>query len=551
MKLSQFNFKLPKDQVALYPHKAKHVVKTASGERTFEITRRDESRLMVLHKKSETIEMYKKDENGKDMVDADGNPVFLQFKDIVNYFEEGDTFIFNNTKVFPARLYGTKEKTDAKIEVFLLRELNPEMRLWDVLVEPARKIRIGNKLFFDDVNEMVAEVIDNTTSRGRTLRFLYDEDGSHDVFKRSLFALGEAPLPRYVIDAREDHHATEDDMDDFQCVFAEVEGAVTAPATGLHFSRELMKRMEEGDTFIFNNTKVFPARLYGTKEKTDAKIEVFLLRELNPEMRLWDVLVEPARKIRIGNKLFFDDVNEMVAEVIDNTTSRGRTLRFLYDEDGSHDVFKRSLFALGEAPLPRYVIDAREDHHATEDDMDDFQCVFAEVEGAVTAPATGLHFSRELMKRMEINGINEAYITLHCGLGNFHDIEVEDLTKHKMDSEQMMISQEACDLVNKTKLAGHRVCAIGTSVMKATETAVGTDGMMKAFDGWTNKFIFPPYDFGLADCAVANFYHPESTLMMSTAAFGGYDLVYEAYKMAVKNGYMFGCYGDSLLMLPD
>lgn len=176
---------------------------------------------------------------------------------------------------------------------------------------------------------------------------------------------------------------------------------------------------------------------------------------------------------------------------------------------------------------------------------------FAEVEGAVTAPATGLHFSRELMKRMEINGINEAYITLHCGLGNFHDIEVEDLTKHKMDSEQMMISQEACDLVNKTKLAGHRVCAIGTSVMKATETAVGTDGMMKAFDGWTNKFIFPPYDFGLADCAVVNFYHPESTLMMSTAAFGGYELVYEAYKMAVKNGYMFGCYGDSLLMLPD
>ena len=439
MKLSQFNFKLPAAQVALYPHKTKRVVKTASGERTFEITRRDESRLMVLHKKSETIDMYKKDENGKDMVDADGNPVFLQFKDIVNYFEEGDTFIFNDTKVFPARLYGTKEKTDAKIEVFLLRELNAEMRLWDVLVEPARKIRIGNKLFFDDVNEMVAEVIDNTTSRGRTLRFLYDEDGNHDVFKRSLFALGEAPLPRYIIDAREDHHATEDDMDDFQCVFAEKEGAVTAPATGLHFSRELMKRLE----------------INGINE---AYITLHC---------------------GLGN---------------------------------FHEI---------------------------------------EVEGAVTAPATGLHFSRELMKRMEINGINEAYITLHCGLGNFHDIEVEDLTKHKMDSEQMMISQEACDLVNKTKLAGHRVCAIGTSVMKATETAVGTDGMMKAFDGWTNKFIFPPYDFGLADCAVANFYHPESTLMMSTAAFGGYDLVYEAYKMAVKNGYMFGCYGDSLLMLPD
>ncbi len=394
MKLSQFNFKLPASQVALYPHKAKRVVKTASGERVFEITRRDEARLMVIHKKSETIEMYKTDENGKEMKDTDGNPVFLQFKDIVNYFEEGDTF-------------------------------------------------------------------------------------------------------------------------------------------------------------IFNDTKVFPARLYGTKEKTDAKIEVFLLRELNPEMRLWDVLVEPARKIRIGNKLFFDDVNEMVAEVIDNTTSRGRTLRFLYDEDGKHDEFKRSLFALGEAPLPRYVIDARESHHATEEDMEDFQCVFAEKEGAVTAPATGLHFSRELMKRMEINGINEAYITLHCGLGNFHEIEVEDLTKHKMDSEQMIISQEACDLVNRTKAEGHRVCAVGTSVMKATETAVGTDGMMKAFDGWTNKFIFPPYEFGLADCAVANFYHPESTLMMCTAAFGGYDLVYEAYKKAVKNGYMFGCYGDSLLILPD
>ena len=240
MKLSQFNFKLPEAQVALYPHKTKRIVKTSTGEeRTFEVTRRDEARMMVLHKKSETIDMYRKD--------ANGNPIegeFIEFKDIVNYFDEGDTFVFNNTKVFPARLYGTKEKTDAKIEVFLLRELNEEMRLWDVLVEPARKIRIGNKLFFDDVNEMVAEVIDNTTSRGRTLRFLYDEDGQHDVFKRSLFALGEAPLPRYIIDKREVHHATEEDMEDFQCVFAEKEGAVTAPATGLHFSRELMKRME-------------------------------------------------------------------------------------------------------------------------------------------------------------------------------------------------------------------------------------------------------------------------------------------------------------------
>ena len=229
----------------------------------------------------------------------------------------------------------------------------------------------------------------------------------------------------------------------------------------------------------------------------------------------------------------------------------GRTLRFLYDEDGQHDVFKRSLFALGEAPLPRYIIDKRENHHATEEDMDDFQCVFAEKEGAVTAPATGLHFSRELMKKLEICGIQPAFITLHCGLGNFHEIEVEDLTKHKMDSEQMIIGKECCDLVNKTKLSGHHVCAIGTSVVKATESAVGTDGMLKEFDGWTNKFIFPPYDFGLADCMVANFYHPESPLMMSTAAFGGYDLVYSCYKKAVKNGYMFGCFGDSLLILND
>ena len=232
MKLSQFSFKLPETQVALYPHKTKRVVKTSTGEeRTFEVTRRDEARLMVLHRKSETIEMYRKDENG--------NPIegeFIEFKDIVNYFDEGDTFIFNDTKVFPARLYGTKEKTDAKIEVFLLRELNEEMRLWDVLVEPARKIRIGNKLFFDEVNEMVAEVIDNTTSRGRTLRFLYDEDGQHDVFKRSLFALGEAPLPRYIIDRREVHHATEEDMEDFQCVFADKEGAVDRKSTRLNSS---------------------------------------------------------------------------------------------------------------------------------------------------------------------------------------------------------------------------------------------------------------------------------------------------------------------------
>ena len=266
-------------------------------------------------------------------------------------------------------------------------------------------------------------------------------------------------------------------------------------------------------------------------------------------MRLWDVLVEPARKIRIGNKLFFDESGTMVAEVIDNTTSRGRTLRFLYD--CPHEEFKQELFSLGEAPLPRYIIDRRDDHHGTADDFDDFQTIFARNEGAVTAPATGLHFSREMMKRMEIRGIHFAYITLHCGLGAFHDIEVEDLTKHKMDSEQMIVGSEACEIVNKAKLAGRRVCAVGTSVVKATETAVGTDGLLKEYDGWTNKFIFPPYDFGMADTMIANFYHPYSILLMETAAFGGYDLVMKAYEMAVENGYQFGCFGDAMLIVND
>ena len=310
--------------------------------------------------------------------------------------------------------------------------------------------------------------------------------------------------------------------------------------------RNILDYFDEGDAFIFNDTKVFPARLYGTKEKTDAKIEVFLLRELNEEMRLWDVLVEPARKIRIGNKLFFDESGNMVAEVIDNTTSRGRTLRFLYD--CPHDEFKRDLYALGEAPLPHYIVDKRE---ATPEDIDNFQCIYAKNEGAVTAPASGMHFSRELMKRMEIKGIDFAFITLHCALGNFHSIEVEDLTKHKMDSEQMFISEEACKIVNKAKQAGRQVCAVGTSVIKATETAVGTDKMLKEYEGWTNKFIFPPYEFGVADCMIANFYHPMSTLLMSTASFGGYELVMEAYHLAVKNGYKFGCYGDALLILND
>ena len=297
---------------------------------------------------------------------------------------------------------------------------------------------------------------------------------------------------------------------------------------------------------MLNDTKVFPARLYGTKEKTDAKIEVFLLRELNEELRLWDVLVEPARKIRIGNKLFFEDDGPMVAEVIDNTTSRGRTLRFLYD--CPHDEFKQELFSLGSAPLPRYIIDKRE---ATADDMENFQTIFARNEGAVTAPSSGLHFSRELMKRLEIYGINFAYITVHCGLGSFDTIEVEDLTKHKMSSEQIHVGSEACQIVNEAKRNGHRVCVVGVTTMRATETAVGTDGMLKEFDGWTNKFIFPPYDFGLADMMVVNFYGSESTMLMATAAFGGYDLIMQAYQKAIDNGYMFGCYGDCMLILDD
>ena len=380
MKLSQFKFKLPEEQVALYPPHRAFTNEDGTIERVYS---RDQSRLMVIHRKRQTIEMFRKDNDGNDTDE------FLTFRDLVNYFDEGDTFVFNDTKVFPARLYGTKEKTDAQIEVFLLRELNQELRLWDVLVEPARKIRIANKLFFEEDGPMVAEVIDNTTSRGRTLRFLYDCE--HEEFKRELFGLGSAPLPRYIVDRR-------------------------------------------------------PA--------------------------------EP-------------------------------------------------------------------------DDMENFQTIFAKNEGAVTAPATGLHFSRELMKMMEIRGFNFTYLTVHCGLGCFDSIEVEDLTKHKMSSEQMIISEECCEQVNKAKQEGHRICTVGVSTTRACESSVGTDGMLKPFDGWTNKFIFPPYEFGLSNAIIANFYHPESTMMMLTAAFGGYDIVYEAYTQAVKNGYQFGCYGDALLILDD
>ena len=380
MKLSQFKFKLPEEQVALEP--PHRVFKNEDGTEE-KVYRRDECRLMVVHRKSQTVDMFEKDADGKETEN------YLTFRNIIDYFDEGDTFVFNDTKVFPARLYGTKEKTDAQIEVFLLRELNEELRLWDVLVEPARKIRIGNKLFFNEQGPMVAEVIDNTTSRGRTLRFLYD------------------------------------------C---------------------------------------------------------------------------------------------------------------------PHDEFKRELYALGSAPLPSYIVDKRP---ATADDMENFQTIYAKHEGAVTAPASGLHFSRELMKRLEIRGVNFSFITVHCGLGCFDPIEVEDLTKHKMSSEQMIVSQEACDIANKAKEGGHHVCAVGISTLRATETAAGADGLLKEFSGWTNKFIFPPYDFGLADSMITNFYHPESTMVMATAAFGGYDLVMKAYDMAVENGYKFGCYGDAMLIVDD
>lgn len=307
--------------------------------------------------------------------------------------------------------------------------------------------------------------------------------------------------------------------------------------------KEIIDYFDDQDTFIFNDTQVFPARLYGNKEKTGARIEVFLLRELNEEMRLWDVLVDPARKIRIGNKLYFGEDNSMVAEVIDNTTSRGRTLRFLYD--GPHDEFKAALYALGEAPLPD---DVRARRKAEAEDLESFQTIYACKEGAVTAPTAGLHFSRELMKRMEIKGINQAFITLHAGLGNFRSIDVEDLTKHKTDSEQMFVDKEACQLVNMSHDTGHKVCAVGTTVLRAIETAVGPGGMLKEFEGWTNKFIFPPYEFTVADSLVANFQLPLTTMLMIITAFGGYDLVMTAYETALKEDYKFGTYGDAMLI---
>ena len=293
---------------------------------------------------------------------------------------------------------------------------------------------------------------------------------------------------------------------------------------------------------VLNNTKVFPARMYGNKEKTGARIEVFLLRELNTESRLWDVLVDPARKIRIGNKLYFGEDDSLVAEVIDNTTSRGRTLRFLYD--GSYEEFRAKLAELGETPIPKYI--GRE---PDEDDIDRYQSIFAKKEGAVAAPVASLHFSKQLMKRAEIKGVNFAELTLHVGLGTFRPVEVEDLSKHKMDSEQYWVYPETAKAVNQSIDARKKVCAVGTTSMRAMESSVSTDGHLNASEGWTNKFIFPPYEFEVTDALITNLHPPQSTLMMMTAAHGGYDLIMKAYKEAVKEKYRFLSYGDAMLIL--
>lgn len=306
--------------------------------------------------------------------------------------------------------------------------------------------------------------------------------------------------------------------------------------------KDIINYFDDQDVFILNNTKVFPARLYGNKEKTGAEIEVFLLRELNAEQKLWDVLVDPARKIRIGNKLYFDEEETLVAEVIDNTTSRGRTLRFLYD--GSYDEFRAKLLAMGKTPLPKFI--SRE---PDADDDERFQTVFAKHEGAVSVPSAGLHFSKHLLKRLEIKGINFSEITLHVGLGGFREVEVEDLSKHKMDSEQIIINQEAADIVNKGIDDRRKICAIGSTTMRTIESSVSTYNTLKPFDGWTNRFIFPPYDFRIANCMVSNLHLPKSTRMMMVGAFAGFDLLMEAYHEAVKEGYRFHTYGDAMLVL--
>jgi len=306
--------------------------------------------------------------------------------------------------------------------------------------------------------------------------------------------------------------------------------------------KDLIEYFNDQDVMVFNNTKVFPARLYGNKEKTGAKIEVFLLRELNREQKLWDVLVDPARKIRIGNKLYFGENDMMVAEVIDNTTSRGRTLRFLYD--GDHEEFKKALYDLGETPLPRFI-----KREVEPEDKERYQTIFAKHEGAVAAPTAGMHFSRELLKKLEIKGVNFAEVTLHVGLGNFRSVDVEDLTKHKMDSEQILVDDNAVNIVNKAKDDKKEVCAVGTTVLRTLESSVSTQGHLKPYDGWTNKFIFPPYEFSVPTRLVTNFHLPLSTLFMMASAFAGFDQLNDAYKVAIKEKYKFGTYGDAMLIL--
>ena len=309
--------------------------------------------------------------------------------------------------------------------------------------------------------------------------------------------------------------------------------------------KDMLGYFNDQDVLIFNNTKVFPARLFGKKEKTGSLIEVFLLRELNREARLWDVLVDPARKIRVGNKLYFEDKkgNEvLVAEVVDNTTSRGRTIRFLYD--GTEEEFQRDLIYLGNTPLPKYI--GRE---PDETDKERYQTVYAKESGAVAAPTAGLHFSRELMKRLELKGVNFAEVTLHIGLGTFRQIDVEDLSKHKMEAEYFRINEQAVQVVNAAKEKNKKICAVGTTVMRTVESSVSSLGHLKAAEGWTNKFIFPPYDFSVANAMVTNFHLPKSSLLIMAAAFGGYDLVMEAYQQAIKENYRFYSYGDAMLII--
>ncbi|MCQ2343786.1 MAG: tRNA preQ1(34) S-adenosylmethionine ribosyltransferase-isomerase QueA [Paludibacteraceae bacterium] len=308
--------------------------------------------------------------------------------------------------------------------------------------------------------------------------------------------------------------------------------------------KELYTYFDEGDLFVLNDAQVFPAVMCGNKEKTNANIEVFLLRELNPRLKLWDVLVEPARKIRVGNKLYFGPDNSLVAEVIDNTTARGRTVRFLYD--GSHDEFKRNLFALGTTPLPKHI------HRPAEpDDAERFQTIFASKEGAVVAPAAGCNFTRELLKRLEIVGASYTFTTLYSSVSIFNEIDVEDLSKHKMESEQIEVNDEVCNLFNQAYRNDKKICAVGTTVLRTLESAATTKGLIKPFSGWTNRFIFPPYEFNTANCLISNLQLPQSIMLMNQCAFGGYRKVMDAYQAAIHEGYRFGFYGDAIMILPD